>query len=420
MKKINLILLLISYSIFSQEIKWTSVPNDKINPSVLLSKGIIELENGDKTPEADLYIDFKNEKIFYRNIKSNGIYSIFKENFSKISVSDYKDGEFVKGNVFYGDVGEEIGASLRKGLYKVANLNIMKITSVEKEGFFNRKQPKFYINSNGELDVSNKAIVTSKILAITPSGIGYLDSEGDLWLRNNNRATNISAGEGENKASKREEKREARKQARILNINIFKKSFLNTGELYKYFYEEYEKNFYASLEQFKDDFKGKNLRELLTSWGPFTEKFELDSGSTLFVWSFERKFTEKETISVGASSIISNSTKSSSKSASATLSSQYGINSSSSKYNLGGYGSVMDSYSQIRGESFLNYYSKNIVKQWSTSQSFSFGKSTTTEVMTDDTKKIGLIVNKELIIEEVIAKNYFPKPYFGVIINFID
>jgi hypothetical protein len=30
--------------------------------------------------------------------------------------------------------------------------------------------------------------------------------------------------------------------------------------------------------------------------------------------------------------------------------------------------------------------------------------------MTDDTKKIGLIVNKELIIEEVIAKNYFPKP----------
>ena len=185
MKKINLILLLISCSIFSQEIKWNSVPNDKVNPSVLLSKGIIELENGDKTPEADLYIDFKNEKIFYRNIKSNGIYSIFKENFSKISVSDYKDGEFVKGNVFYGDVGEEIGASLRKGLYKVANLNIMKITSVEKEGFFNRKQPKFYINSNGELDVSNKAIVTSKILAITPSGIGYLDSEGDLWLRNN-------------------------------------------------------------------------------------------------------------------------------------------------------------------------------------------------------------------------------------------
>ena len=420
MKKINLVVLLISYSIFSQEIKWTSVPNDKINPSVLLSKGIIELENGDKTPKADLYIDFKNEKIFYRNIKSNGIYSIFKENFSKISVSDYKDGEFVKGNVFYGDVGEEIGASLRKGLYKVANLNIMKITSVEKEGFFNRKQPKFYINSSGELDVSNKAIVTSKILGITPSGIGYLDSEGDLWLRNNNSARNISAGEGENKASKREEKREARKQARILNINIFKKSFLNTGELYKYFYEEYEKNFYTSLEQFKDDFKGKNLRELLTSWGPFTEKFELDSGSTLFVWSFERKFTEKETISVGASSIISNSTQSYSKSASATLSSQYGINSSSSKYNLGGYGSVMDSYSQIRGESFLNYYSKNIVKQWSASQSFSFGKSTTTEVMTDDTKKIGLIVNKELIIEEVIAKNYFPKPYFGVTINFID
>ena len=260
---------------------------------------------------------FDSNSLFFFLVQAK-IFAPLEENFSKISVSGYKDGEFVKGNVFYGDVGEEIGASLRKGLYKVANLNIMKITSVEKEGFFNRKQPKFYINSNGELDVSNKAIVTSKILRIKPSGIGYLDSEGDLWLRDNNRARNISAGEGENKASKREEKREARKQARILNINIFKKSFLNTGELYRYFYEEYEKNFYTSLEQFKDDFKGKNLRELLTSWGPFTEKFELDSGSTLFVWSFERKFTEKETISLGASSIISNSTQSSSKSASAT------------------------------------------------------------------------------------------------------
>ena len=420
MKKLLLLLLLIPYSIFSQEIKWTTVPNDSVNPSILRSKGIIELDNGDKTPEADLYIDFKNEKIFYRNLKSNGIFSIFKENFSKISVSDYKNGEFVKGSVFYGDVGEEIGASLRKILYKKADLNIMEITSVEKEGFFNRKQPKFFINNTGELDVSNKAIVTCKILSIYPNGIGYLDSEGDLWLRSNKGAQNISAGEGENKASKREEKKEARKQARILNINIFEQSFLNTSELYSFFYDEYEKNFYASLEQFKEDFKGKNLMELLSSWGPFTEKFQLDSGSTLFVWSFERKFTDIETVSVGATSIIGKLTQSSSTSGSSSLSSQYGINTASSKYNLGGYGSVMDSYSQIRGKSFLNYYSKNVVKQWDSSQSFYVGKSTTTEVMTDDTKKIGIIVNEKLVIKEVIAKNYFPKPYYGVTINFIE
>ena len=117
----------------------------------------------------------------------------------------------------------------------------MEITSVEKEGFFNRKQPKFFINNTGELDVSNKAIVTCKILSIYPNGIGYLDSEGDLWLRSNKGAQNISAGEGENKASKREEKKEARKQARILNINIFEQSFLNTSELYSFFYDEYEK-----------------------------------------------------------------------------------------------------------------------------------------------------------------------------------
>ena len=232
----------------------------------------------------------KTKKYFTGILKAMESIAYLKKISLKFQFLTTKMVNSLKGNVFYGDVGEEIGASLRKGLYKVANLNIMKSLQLKKEGFFNRKQPKFYINSNGELDVSNKAIVTSKILAITPSGIGYLDSEGDLWLRNNNRATNISAGEGENKASKREEKREARKQARILNINIFKKSFLNTGELYKYFYEEYEKNFYTSLEQFKDDFKGKNLRELLTSWGPFTEKFELDSGSTLFVWSLKENY----------------------------------------------------------------------------------------------------------------------------------
>lgn len=74
---------------YSQEIKWTTVPYELIYPSELMSIGNIKLDNGDVTPNADLYIDFENEKIFYRNSKNNVIFSIFKEDFSKISVFDY-------------------------------------------------------------------------------------------------------------------------------------------------------------------------------------------------------------------------------------------------------------------------------------------------------------------------------------------
>ena len=415
-----LAILLLPISILSQEIKWTTVPSDAVNPGELISKGIVELDNGDRTPEADLYINFKQQKIFYRNRSNNSIFSIFKEDFSKISVSDYKDGEMVRDAEFYGDVGEEIGASLRKNLYDKADLNIVNMTSVKKEGFFKRREPKFFIDSNGELDVSNKAVVVCKILSLSPYGISYLDSEGDLWLRGNRGAINVSAGEGEDKATKREEKREARKQARILNINFGNKSFLNTRELYNYFYEEYKNNFYSSLEQFKQDFKGKNLGELLSSWGPHTEQFQLDSNSKLLVWSFERKITESETNTVGASTILSAITKTSATSSNASISSQYGINTSTSKYNLGGYGSVMDSYSQIRGSSFLDYYSKNVIRQYASQQSINIGKTTSTEILVDDTKKIGLIVNNNLIIQKVVARNFFPEPYYGITINFFD
>ena len=414
------LIIFMPFNIISQEIKWTTVPFDAISPSELVSSGIIELDNGDKTPQADLYINFGQKKIFYRNKRSNSIFSIFKEDFAKISVADYKDGEMVRDGEFYGDVGEEIGASLRKSLYDKADLNIMNITSVQKEGFFNRRQPKFFINTEGELDVSNKAVVVCKILSLSPGGIGYLDSEGDLWLRGNSRAKNISAGQGEDKAAKREEKKEARKQARILNINFANKSFLNTRELYDYFYQEYEKNFYESLEQFREDFKGKNLRDLLSSWGPHTEQFQLDSSTKLFVWSFERKITESESTTVGASTILSKITQTSETNTNASITAQYGINTKTSKYNLGGYGSVMKSYSKIRGSSFLNYYSKNVIRQYASQQATYVGRSTSTEILVDDTKKIGLIVNNDLIIQEVVAKNFFPEPYYGVTINFFD
>ena len=77
MRQILLILLTIQVS--AQEIKWNSVPYDAINPDELLTKGVIELDNGDKTPVADLIVDFGQETIFYRNLINEAIYSIFKE-----------------------------------------------------------------------------------------------------------------------------------------------------------------------------------------------------------------------------------------------------------------------------------------------------------------------------------------------------
>ena len=390
---------------YSQEIKWTTVPYELIYPSELMSIGNIKLDNGDVTPNADLYIDFENEKIFYRNSKNNVIFSIFKEDFSKISVFDYKKGEMVRDYEFYGDLGEEIGASIRKKLYDKVDLNVLKITSVQKEGFFNRKQPKFYINNSGDLDVSNKSTIVCKVISIGTGFINYLDSDGDLWTRNNNIAKNISAGDGESKSDKREEKKIARKQARILNINLDNESFLNTRELYDYFYEQYEKNFYESINNFKKDFEGKIFTDILSKWGPFSQQFTLSSTKNLFVWNFERKITEGETSTIGATSSISG---------------QYGINTSASKYSLGGYGSVIDSYSSINKTSFLNYYSNNVTQQYSARFGYFTGISTKTEIMVDDTKKIALVVDDKGIIQEVIANDFFPIPYYGIFINFIE
>ena len=405
---------------YSQEIKWTTVPYELIYPSELMSVGNIKLDNGDVTPNADLYIDFENEKIFYRNSKNNVIFSIFKEDFSKISVFDYKKGEMVRDYEFYGDLGEEIGASIRKKLYDKVDLNVLKITSVQKEGFFNRKQPKFYINNSGNLDVSNKSTIVCKVISIGTGFINYLDSDGDLWTRNNNIAKNISAGDGESKSDKREEKKIARKQARILNINLENESFLNTRELYDYFYEQYEKNFYESLNKFKKDFEGKIFTDILSKWGPFSQQFTLSSTKNLFVWNFERKITEGETSTIGVTSSISSLTQSSSTQGIASISGQYGINTSASKYSLGGYGSVIDSYSSINKTSFLNYYSNNVTQQYSARFGYFTGISTKTEIMVDDTKKIALVVDDKGIIQEVIANDFFPIPYYGIFINFIE
>ena len=130
MKKLILLLLFIPLVTNSQDIKWTTISKTEYNPDQLISQGIITLDNGDKTPEADLYIDFDEEKIFYRNSVNNAIFSIYKEDFSSISLNEYQDGKSVKDGAFFGDVGDQIAASLRKKLYNSADLNYITINSV--------------------------------------------------------------------------------------------------------------------------------------------------------------------------------------------------------------------------------------------------------------------------------------------------
>ena len=419
MKQLTIFLIILFYSnLSSQDIKWNTVTKNEYNPIQLISRGVVTLDNGDKTPEADLYIDFAGETIFYRNTINNAIYSIYKEDFKSISLNEYEDGKDVNDGAFYGDVGEEIAASLRKKLYEKADLNFITITSVKKEGFFTRNQPKFEVN-DGELDVSNKSKVSAKLIGINLRRIEYLDEDGDLWDRGNY-AGFLGLGGVETTSDDKEKRKEARKSARILNINFGNKFFLNTRALYDYFYNEYEKNFYQSLEDFKNDYIGMNIKDLLKDWGPNSQLFELDSNTFEYVWVFERTVTEKESSTTGTMSSIKKALTKSTTESTGSISTSYGINTNASKYNLGGYGSIMNSYTKVNKKSFLNYYSTNVTSQYSQTQTSFSSQTRGTDISVDDSKKIGVIVNKDLIVTDVLEKNYFPTPYYGVEIRFVE
>ena len=418
MKQLTIFLvILFNSNLFGQDIKWNTVTKNEYNPIQLISRGVVTLDNGDKTPEADLYIDFMAEEIYYRNPLNNAIFSIYKNDFKSISLNEYEEGKNVDDGAFYGDVGEEIAASLRKKLYEKADLNFIKITSVKKQGFFTRNQPKFEVN-NGELDVSNKSIVSAKLIGINTRRIEYLDEDGDLWDRGN---YGSFLGLGiETTSDDKEKRKEARKSARILNISFVNKFFLNTRELYDYFYQEYEENFYKSLQDFKNDYIGMNLKDLLKEWGPNSQLFELDSNTFEYVWVFERKVTEKESSTTGAMNSIKKALTKSTTQTTGSISTSYGINTNASKYNLGGYGSIMNSYTKVNKDSFLNYYSTNVTAQYSQTQTTFSSRTRGTDIRVDDSKKIAVIVNKDLIVTDVLEKNYFPTPYYGVEIRFVD
>ena len=85
-----------------------------------------------------------------------------------------------------------------------------------------------------------------------------------------------------------------------------------------------------------------------------------------------------------------------------------------------GYGSIMNSYTKVNKNSFLNYYSTNVTSQYSQTQTSFSSQTRGTDISVDDSKKIGVIVNKDLIVTDVLEKNYFPTPYYGVEIRFVE
>ena len=114
MKKLILLLLFIPLVTNSQDIKWTTISKIEYNPDQLISQGIITLDNGDKTPEADLYIDFEEEKFFIETLLIMQFLVFTKKIFRLFLLNEYQDGKSVKDGAFFGDVGDQIAASLRK------------------------------------------------------------------------------------------------------------------------------------------------------------------------------------------------------------------------------------------------------------------------------------------------------------------
>ena len=163
-----------------------------------------------------------------------------------------------------------------------------------------------------------------------------------------------------------------------------------------------------------------NIKDVLKDWGPNSQLFELDSNTFEYVWVFERTVTDKESSTTGTMSSIKKALTKSTTDSTGSISTSYGINTNASKYNLGGYGSIMNSYTKVNKKSFLNYYSTNVTSQYSQTQTSFSSQTRGTDISVDDSKKIGVIVNKDLIVTDVLEKNYFPTPYYGVEIRFVE
>lgn len=418
MKKLILLLFILPLSLFGQNFSWERAPYEEINPNYYSTRGKLKLFNGDETTNVDMLINFSERSIYYTNIDNNISYQLNSGDFARVSIPEFKEGDFVPSIAFFGTLSDEIGAALRTRLYKKAQLNEITITSVVKQGFFNRGEPKFYVTNNGELDVSNKADILCKILSVTPNWIDYIDSDGDLWNRVWKKAINITTN-SDSYSEERAKKREARKQARILNIFYKNEKYLSIKELYDDLFEEYEDYFYQSIEEFKEFYIGQNITDIIKEWGPFHLRQSIGDKRTQYVWDFQKSITETQSKSYSSTTTTSTGQTTSSTSARKSIYENLGIT-STSNINSNGLGVVVKSYGTVNANSFLNYYSRNYTqsrfRRFSSTSSYYSG----TSVTTDETSKLGLLVDENNIVVEVITKNYFPEPEYGIIISFVD
>lgn len=432
---LNSMLIFLSYfSTHSQTIRWNMVSKDSIFPKRLKTEGYLKI-NEAKTNFTDLYFDFENNMLFYSNKSNKQYISVSQEDYIGyvkasifLSIPEYENGKEVKlfDSDYRNDFSGKIAKVLRQKVYEKDNyLNTIRITTgvIRKEN----QEPKiippsnklvFTVNNSKDLDVVNKTTINCKLISITPKALEYITSDGEIYIRNNQLTKSLTLEDGKSNSEKRKEKRKIKNQIRIVNIQFGDLLFLNIQDFYNFIYSDYESRFYASQKQFKNDMKGKKVMEILSNWGPFSEKLNIGD-KNIFVWNYDRKITESTSNSISQLTTITNSDFSSEVSATAT------INSNSynySDYSISGYGDVLNYYKNTYGasNSYIDYYSRNSAKQFTTRFQTSNSKTKTKGFTIDDTKKIGLIVNEKLIVEELITKNFFESPKYGDTINFVD
>ena len=404
MKKL-IFLLFIPSIMSSQDIIWKNADKSKILPNTIKINGVIEFYNGVISPFNELYIDQKNEFVYYFDKNSNTAFKIYDDEISTLGTPSFKNGENVKISQIFGEFSEEFFGALRKEIYNEVELNTFKITSVI-------RRPKYSVIDR-KLDVSNKIVVMAKILSLRPNSIEFIDSDGNIIRQNTTKITMIEGGDD------KMNRKLSRKKIRILDINFNNEVYLEINNLYDYFYDEYKKKYYQNLVDFKDSYLSKDFNNVLLDWGPFTEKFILNNGKTMYTWSFPQKYSESELVSRSTSSTLSSSSSSSITNANASLSSLYGIN-TDTQVKVSGYQGVINSYSSVRGNSFLSYYSSNVKNQYSVSSTTYNSQQKGSEIEIDISKKISLIVDSNDKIIEVLENNFFQEPYYGVLIKFYE
>jgi len=389
----------------SQNIIWKNADKSKILPNTIKINGVIEFYNGVISPFNELYIDQKNEFVYYFDKNSNTAFKIYDDEISTLGTPSFKNGENVKISQIFGEFSEEFFGALRKEIYNEVELNTFKITSVI-------RRPKYSVIDR-KLDVSNKIVVMAKILSLRPNSIEFIDSDGNIIRQNTTKITLIEGGDD------KMNRKLSRKKIRILDINFNNEVYLEINNLYDHFYDEYKKKYYQNLVDFKESYLSKDFNNVLLDWGPFTEKFILNNGKTMYTWSFAQKYSESELVSRSTSSTLSSSSSSSITNANASLSSLYGIN-TDTQVKVSGYQGVINSYSSVRGNSFLSYYSSNVKNQYSVSSTTYNSQQKGSEIEIDISKKISLIVDSNDKIIEVLENNFFQEPYYGVLIKFYE